>query len=147
MCRFPVLMRCSRTITSKRGLTFVDSAVNAVRPIAVPLSYPCLLIVDAELDFYGTVKLINYIRSCTGDGCTPQAIIETLQQSVPDNGRALWDDQKYMSPVVENDALLFCFDEASDSDSELVSLESLKAENAQLRSQVWLSNSLSTFTC
>ncbi|SPR00580.1 Protein arginine N-methyltransferase 3-like C2H2 zinc finger domain-containing protein [Plasmodiophora brassicae] len=91
---------------------------------------------ERELDFYGTVKLINYIRSCTGDGCTPQAIIETLQQSVPDNGRALWDDQKYMSPVVENDALLFCFDEASDSDSELVSLESLKAENAQLRSQI-----------
>jgi len=49
------------------------------------------------LDFYGCVKLINYIRS------------EIAQSHIPDftAPAAFVQDEKYLRPVLEDDALLF----------------------------------------
>ncbi|KAG5985115.1 hypothetical protein E4U55_001364 [Claviceps digitariae] len=57
-----------------------------------------------QLDFLGAVKLINFIRISVRDKITlPQQI------SCEDI-----DDERYLSPVLENDALIFSLDEALD---------------------------------
>ncbi|KAH9825931.1 arginine N-methyltransferase 3 [Teratosphaeria destructans] len=50
-----------------------------------------------ELDFYGAVRLINYIRSlvAAGDAARPDT-----------SDKALWQDEKFMKPVLEDDALI-----------------------------------------
>lgn len=50
-----------------------------------------------DLDFFGTVKLINYIRSKTKAG------IKTLDLST----KNVFDDEQYLLPVLEDDALLY----------------------------------------
>ncbi|RPB10885.1 S-adenosyl-L-methionine-dependent methyltransferase [Morchella conica CCBAS932] len=55
---------------------------------------------ELELDFYGTIKLVNYIRS------------ETKASRVPDfTSRAFLDDDKFLQPVLEDDTLLFSLDD------------------------------------
>merc|ERR1712000_792019 len=60
------------------------------------------------LDFYGAIKLVNYVRS-------------KVQQSQPlpeqISAKDLEDDQ-YLKPVLENDALLFTLDEVLEADQE-----------------------------
>ncbi|CAZ84197.1 unnamed protein product [Tuber melanosporum] len=55
---------------------------------------------ELGLDFYGCIKLINYIRS------------EIAQSRVPDfaTTAAFLQDEKYLRPVLEDDALLFGLD-------------------------------------
>lgn len=53
------------------------------------------------LDFYGTIKLVNYIRSQVHSG---QKV--TARISCED-----FDNEKYLKPVLEDDALLFSLDE------------------------------------
>jgi len=54
-----------------------------------------------NLDFYGNVRLVNYIRSQVHSG----------QQVSSDVSRADFEDEKYLKPVLEDDALLFNLDE------------------------------------
>ena len=54
------------------------------------------------LDFYGTIKFINYIRSVIQDRGA-----EGLNVSDP----AAWADERFMQPVLSDDALLFSLDE------------------------------------
>lgn len=59
------------------------------------------------LDFLGTIRLINYIRSEVARG--------NLQPDVSSN--SLFEDDKYLIPVLEDDALLFSFDDISNEPS------------------------------
>ncbi|KAK2740191.1 hypothetical protein FQN57_006202 [Myotisia sp. PD_48] len=56
------------------------------------------------LDFLGTIKLINFIRSEVQDG-----------NSHPDVSNAtLFEDEKYLKPVLEDDALLYSIEDLAD---------------------------------
>lgn len=71
-------------------------------------SFPIYYIVEtdlcsylADLDFYTTIKFINYCRTEVAAG-----------KSLPSTDDAsLWSDDKYLQPVLEDDALLFSIDE------------------------------------
>lgn len=54
----------------------------------------------AGLDFYGTIKLVNYIRLTVRDGNEPAL-----------KAPSVWEDDKYLQPVLEDDAVLFSLDE------------------------------------
>lgn len=56
------------------------------------------------LDFYGNIKLVNYIRSQVHSG----------QKVTSDVSKAEFDDEKYLKPLLEDDALLFNLDELPD---------------------------------
>lgn len=58
---------------------------------------------DLKLDFYGSIKLVNYIRQQVKDG---KAVPTTITRSTTDI-----DDDKYLKPVLEDDAFLFNLDE------------------------------------
>lgn len=53
------------------------------------------------LDFYGAVKMVNYVRSEVRDG--------NLKPQV--SSRAVFEDDKYLKPVLEGDALLIGLDD------------------------------------
>ncbi|CAD6449217.1 a1f9422c-a659-4409-a0d7-cd8b356513a1 [Sclerotinia trifoliorum] len=56
------------------------------------------------LDFYGSIKLTNYLRSKTQNGEKPSQSIS----------KADLEDEKYLKPVLEDDAFLFCLDDLPD---------------------------------
>lgn len=56
------------------------------------------------LDFYGSIKLVNFIRSQVHSG-------NLVTSKIP---REEFDDEKYLKPVLEDDALLFSLDELPD---------------------------------
>lgn len=59
------------------------------------------------MDFFGTVKLINYIRSEVKKGVQKPDV----------SSKSLFDDEAYLKPVIEDDALLYNLDDiASDAD-------------------------------
>lgn len=87
-----------------------------------------------SLDFYGTIKLVNYIRSQV-----------KAQQSVDaESLSADIEDQKYLHPVLEDDALLFNLDdlpepsqaEGDDGSSNLIArIAELEEELKKTQSQ------------
>ena len=60
-----------------------------------------ILIIYQDLDFYASIKFVNYIRSEVKKG-NPQPDISS---------RELFEDEKYLQPVLEDDALLFSLDD------------------------------------
>ncbi|KAI9871839.1 MAG: hypothetical protein M1830_002393, partial [Pleopsidium flavum] len=56
---------------------------------------------ELGLDFYGTIRLVNYIRSEVNAGNTKLHI----------SSKAVFEDDKYLKPVLEDDALLFGLDD------------------------------------
>ena len=63
-----------------------------------------------NLDFYSTIKLINYIRAAVNDGKPPD---------VPDLADpSVWADDKYLKPVIDQDALLYTWDELVDAEDD-----------------------------
>ncbi|KAA8565911.1 hypothetical protein EYC84_009722 [Monilinia fructicola] len=56
------------------------------------------------LDFYGSIKLTNYLRSKTQNGEKPSQSIS----------KADLEDEKYLKPVLEDDAFLFSLDDLPD---------------------------------
>lgn len=69
-------------------------------------------IVRADLDFYGTIKLVNYIRASTAATCIPDF-----------SSKSLFEDEKFLQPVLEDDALLFGLDEVVDEEEVGVKVE------------------------
>ncbi len=57
-----------------------------------------------ELDFYGNIKFVNYIRSQVHSGL----------QVTSDVKKADFEDDKYLKPILEDDAVLFNLDDLSD---------------------------------
>lgn len=105
------------------------------------------------LDFYGNIKLVNYIRSQVHSG---------LQVS-SDVSKTDFEDDKYLKPVLEDDALLFNLDElpevmgdaqtadsdkgktiSSDSDSVLLTARVSELEEDLRRMQTQFDNYRST---
>ncbi|KAA8646370.1 hypothetical protein EYZ11_012019 [Aspergillus tanneri] len=60
------------------------------------------------LDFLGTIKLVNYIRS--------QVKVGNLNPDV--SSKSNFDDEIYLKPVLEDDALLYSLDDIDDETSE-----------------------------
>ncbi|CAK3769162.1 Hypothetical predicted protein [Lecanosticta acicola] len=60
---------------------------------------------DNKLDFYSAIKLINYIRSEVKAGQAKPKVTDST----------LWSDDKYLQPVLEDDALLFNLDDLVDT--------------------------------
>lgn len=61
-----------------------------------------------QLDFYGAIKLVNFVRQCVQQG---QPLPD---QILPEDIK----DEQYLKPVLENDALLFTLDEVLEADEE-----------------------------
>ncbi|XWS65458.1 hypothetical protein CRYUN_Cryun05aG0114300 [Craigia yunnanensis] len=83
---------------------------------------------ELGLDFYGSLKLINYVRSQVADNIcwscgihcqSKQELQSHLHQSVNTKDvKLLLDDDKYLNPFVQEDSLLYCFggDEEDEDD-------------------------------
>ena len=68
---------------------------------------------DAALDFFATIRLVNYIRHHYAQ----QPSTSTTSSQLPDTSSAeLWADDKFLQPVLEDDALLYSIDELADPD-------------------------------
>ncbi|EFQ97858.1 HNRNP arginine N-methyltransferase [Nannizzia gypsea CBS 118893] len=59
---------------------------------------------ELGLDFLGTIRLVNYIRSEVKNGNTKPDV----------SSAALFEDEKYLKPVLEDDALLYSLDDIAD---------------------------------
>ncbi|KAK7416513.1 Ribosomal protein arginine N-methyltransferase rmt3 [Neonectria magnoliae] len=87
-----------------------------------------------SLDFHGAVKLVNYVRDSVKQGSSLPAKI-----SLGD-----FDDERYLRPVLENDALIFSLDEiletiqssGPDLQSQSTSADSLLAQNKALEEEL-----------
>jgi hypothetical protein len=92
------------------------------------------LIRRLQLDFHGSIKLVNFIRSNVKEG-----------KPVVANDISAGDfaDDKFLKPVLENDALLFSLDEALEAQDDSaageqakVSDEALAAKNKALEEEL-----------
>ncbi|KAK7322617.1 hypothetical protein VNO77_26006 [Canavalia gladiata] len=83
-----------------------------------------------NLDFYASFKLINFIRSqvaesrCWSCGITCQSNHE-LQNHLHDvthfnDIKTLWDDDRYLKPFMQDDSLLYSFDEYNEGEDEQI---------------------------
>ncbi|XP_076927323.1 putative protein arginine N-methyltransferase 3 [Bidens hawaiensis] len=82
-----------------------------------------------KLDFYGCVKLINYVRSkvaenrCWSCGSTCESRKELQDHLHEPSGfgssNLPWDDAMYLKPYMEEDNLLFSFDEDEADDDDM----------------------------
>ncbi|KAI3814805.1 hypothetical protein L1987_14450 [Smallanthus sonchifolius] len=81
-----------------------------------------------NLDFYGCFKLINYVRSqvarnrCWSCGSTcnsRQELFDHLHESFGfESGNLPWDNDMYLKPYMEEDHLLYSFDEDEEVDDD-----------------------------
>lgn len=67
-----------------------------------------LFLTKVGLDFYGSIKLVNYIRSQCRRGNTNPDV----------SSKDLFQDDKYLQPALEDDALLFALDELEEQPTE-----------------------------
>lgn len=61
-----------------------------------------------DLDFLDTIKLVNYIRLSVKDGNTAPDV----------SSKEKFQDEAYLKPVLEDDALLYSLDDIEDEESE-----------------------------
>jgi protein arginine N-methyltransferase 3 len=79
-----------------------------------------------KLDFYGCMRLVNYVRS--NNTSSQEAVITQSE---------LWlDNDKYLMPVLEDDPLLFAFEEEDDSEEQQQEAD----EVSQLKYQLQLAH-------
>ncbi|XP_057976335.1 probable protein arginine N-methyltransferase 3 [Malania oleifera] len=96
------------------------------------------------LDFYGSVKFINYVRSqvmenkCWSCGFSCQSnqdLQNHLHETVNFVGNVLpWENDKYLRPFVKDDPLLYSFDE--DEEEEIEDKYSMSADVDEPRKDV-----------
>ncbi|EXJ87857.1 protein arginine N-methyltransferase 3 [Capronia coronata CBS 617.96] len=82
---------------------------------------------DSDLDFLGLIKLVNYIRSEVQAGKTHPDV----------SSKAIFEDDKYLKPVLENDSLLYSLDDIFDDAASLTpasEVEQLREQLANLQS-------------
>jgi protein arginine N-methyltransferase 3 len=80
------------------------------------------LLIVQDLDFYQSIKLVNYIRASVKEG--------NLQPDI--SSPASFADDKFLQPVLEDDALLFSLDELALSDTGAAS-EQPERQTAEAR--------------
>jgi len=83
-----------------------------------------------KLDFYGSIKLINFIRKsvkknqcifCTEQFDSSEKLIshmELKQHFQLDTSNLVWSSEEYLIPTIENDPLLWSFEGSFESDDE-----------------------------
>ncbi|XP_060218301.1 probable protein arginine N-methyltransferase 3 [Lycium barbarum] len=81
------------------------------------------------LDFYGCFKLINYVRSkvvenkCWSCGIvcrSKEDLLNHLHEVVSfDNGKCPWNDDEFLKPFLNEDALLYSFDEDDEGEDDM----------------------------
>lgn len=85
------------------------------------------------MDFLGTIKLVNYIRSEVQKG-----------NKTPDvSSKSVFDNDSYLKPVLDDDALLYSLEDLTDDSAEVgnneksaeVRVAELEEELEQLRGQ------------
>lgn len=71
------------------------------------------------LDFYGSFKLINYIRSQVAENRSWSFLQNQLHQAanVKDN-KLPWDDDKYLTPFMPEDSLLYSFGDDEEGEDD-----------------------------
>ncbi|KIX03334.1 uncharacterized protein Z518_06886 [Rhinocladiella mackenziei CBS 650.93] len=83
---------------------------------------------DLDLDFLGLIKLVNYVRSEVRAGKHPSHI----------SSKSIFDDERYLKPVLEDDALLYSLDDVFEdgaSSGPVSEVEQLRQQLADLQSQ------------
>ncbi|THY10319.1 S-adenosyl-L-methionine-dependent methyltransferase [Aureobasidium pullulans] len=86
--------------------TFPDAA-SMIKYAAEQHNFDFLKITkDFGLDFFGAIKFVNYIRGEAKNG----------NQKPDVSSKSLFEDDKYMQPALEDDALLFSLDDVLDSE-------------------------------
>lgn len=80
------------------------------------------------LDFYGSFKLVNYIRamvaentcwSCRHQCKSNQELLDHLHGTkILEELKLLWDDDKFLQPFMEGDSLLYSFDHDEDFEED-----------------------------
>ena len=76
---------------------------------------------DAELDFLGTIKLVNYIRFEVKRG-----------NRKPDlSTKQLFEDERFLQPTLEDDALLYSLDDLNDDQSSSLERDSDRGTSPQ----------------
>ncbi|KAG6787757.1 hypothetical protein POTOM_003802 [Populus tomentosa] len=88
---------------------------------------------ELGLDFYGSFKLINYVRSqvaenrCWSCGLACQShqdIQNHLHETVNlKEIKPLWDDDKYLKPFMQDDPLLYSFNEDEEGEDDHMTLD------------------------
>ncbi|KAG0497008.1 hypothetical protein HPP92_001699 [Vanilla planifolia] len=99
------------------------------------------IVKDLQLDFYGSLKLINFVRSqvasikCWACGLTFECIAELQNHlhaavNIKICGNFPWDDDLYLKPFMNDDALLHSFagDEEEEHFDGLVTKEDIHCE-------------------
>lgn len=66
------------------------------------------MLTPTDLDFYATMKLINYIRTEVLEG----------KQNPNVQDPASWADDRFLQPALQDDALLFTIDDVIDAPAE-----------------------------
>lgn len=85
------------------------------------------------LDFYGAFKLINYIRqmveenrcwSC-GESCESNQDLQNHlhRVDIAEDLKSVWSDDKYLVPFMEDDSILYSFDDDEDGDDTIMSVD------------------------
>ncbi|KIW97759.1 uncharacterized protein Z519_01343 [Cladophialophora bantiana CBS 173.52] len=83
---------------------------------------------DFGLDYLGLVRLVNYIRSEVKAG--------NLQPDV--SSKALFDDEKYLKPVLEDDALLYSLEDVFEENDSLAPPPEIERQEKVLEQLVTL---------
>eukprot|EP01059_Diplonema_ambulator_P009622 TRINITY_DN19548_c0_g1_i1.p1 TRINITY_DN19548_c0_g1~~TRINITY_DN19548_c0_g1_i1.p1 ORF type:complete len:535 (+),score=108.52 TRINITY_DN19548_c0_g1_i1:46-1605(+) len=79
---------------------------------------------------YCKMKIINYVRGKVREGVAVEQINEEIQSP------SSYGDEKWLTPVMEGDGMLFMLDEDSSGNSEIAKVEALEHENALLRKRI-----------
>ena len=66
-----------------------------------------------QLDFYGRVRLVNYARQAVKDGFAASDVLQAVQ-----SGGGWLADDRYLQPVLEDDALLCQLEDDDDGDDD-----------------------------
>lgn len=85
----------------------------------------------ADPDFYAAIKLVNYLRQRAKDGATAAQLAQTT--------RTDFEDDRYLQPALEDDALLFCLDDVLSlvqAQSSASAADPRDAETAALKSRI-----------
>ncbi|XP_011000613.1 PREDICTED: probable protein arginine N-methyltransferase 3 [Populus euphratica] len=88
---------------------------------------------ELGLDFYGSFKLINYVRSqvaenrcwSCGLACQPPQDIQNHSHETVKlkDIKPLWDDDKYLKPFMQDDPLLYSFNEDEEGEDNHMTLD------------------------
>ena len=78
---------------------------------------------------YDKMKIVNFIRMKAAEKESADSINKMIEKKE-------WSDDKYLTPTLEYDPLLFSLDEESDDGDEAATVDALRAENELLKEKL-----------